>query len=324
MITLFTGQPGNGKTAAVVDFVRKQLAKVDEPDAYRPLYVDGLKGLTLEHTPCNVRNWHNEVPDGAIVVVDEVQRQWRPMGPGQKVPDDIAALETHRHRGIDFYIITQGPKLVHSNVRDLVGRHVHIRDIGILGRWWYEWPECSIANAWKSAPIKKRFKLPKAAFSLYKSASVHVKPVRSFPWLVALVAFLVVVVGVGSWYAMRRINERMHPTPAAPANVAPGPLAGPSLKASEPISAKTIRASFTPRIAAQPETAPAYDGLRKVVNMPRIQGGYCQAGQCYCFIQGGLRAPIDAKACYEWLKNPPFDPYYVAPSSAASASAPQA
>src|SRR5256885_16044190 len=75
------------------------------------------------------RSWHETVPDGSVIIIDEVQRIWRPSGPGQKIPDMIALLETHRHRGLDFYIITQGPNLIHANVRALIGRHVHLRDL---------------------------------------------------------------------------------------------------------------------------------------------------------------------------------------------------
>ncbi len=318
MMTLFTGQPGNGKTAALVDFLRTHVGD-------RPLYVDGLNGLKIPHEPLDVSEWHRVVPDGAIVVVDEVQRRWRPAGPGQRVPDDIQALETHRHRGIDFYIVTQSPKLVHSNVRELVGRHVHIRDIGVLGRWWYEWPECSIAIAWKSAPIKKRYRLPRAAFDLYKSSSMHIKPVRSFPWMLVVFCLALAAIGVLSWWIWHRVQVHNNAPAAVPAGAGSsivGTTTGPGLKvAGEPITSKSLRAGFVPRIAAQPNSAPAYDGLRRVVSMPRIQGGYCQRGECRCYIQGGLRAPIDAKACYEWLKNPPFDPYYIAPTASQSASA---
>lgn len=315
MITLFTGQPGNGKTAACVDFLSKLVGD-------RPLFVDGLNGLVLDHEPLDVRQWHTVVPDGAVVVVDEVQRRWRAAGRAD-VSDDIAALETHRHRGIDFYIITQGPALIHKNVRDLVGRHVHIRDVGVLGRWWYEWPECSPGVAWRTAPIKRKYRLPKKAFDLYKSASIHTKPVRSRPWYLVAVPILLVLAIWGALKVRNSIQAKIEPAkPVAPA-VGPGGLVGgPPVPA--PITAASLRRASTPRIAAQPNSAPLYDELRKPVAMPRIQGGYCQAGQCYCFIQNGLRAPIDAKACYEWLKNPPFDPYYLAPGPAAAASAPQA
>ena len=306
MITLFTGVPGAGKTASLVDLLRKIVGD-------RPLYVMGLNGLTLPHTEVDARDWHNVVPDGSIVVIDEVQQVWRPLGPGQKVPPDIAALETHRHRGIDFYVTTQNPKLVHANVRDLVGRHIHVRDVGLLGRWWYEWPECSTAVSWRTAPIKKKFSLPKSAFALYKSASIHVKPIRSFPMVIAVLV-VAVVAGLGlAYYAYKKINAKLHPEAAVTA-VPTGQTgkggAGP--RATALTTGTAITQSFTPRLADRPETAPAYDHLRVVVNMPRIVGGYSQAGQAHCFLQNGRTAPVSPEACAAWLLDPPFDPYYTA------------
>ncbi|MFC7207767.1 zonular occludens toxin domain-containing protein [Comamonas endophytica] len=180
----------------------------------RQLYVNGIPDLQIQHEPlAEPEKWPEVVPDGSVIIIDEVQRVWRPRGPGQKVPDHVAMLETHRHRGLDFYIITQGPNLVDSNVRALVGRHVHLRDLGILGRWWYEWPECAdnCRTSWKNAPIKKRYRLPKRIFGQYKSASIHVKPVRSVPWMLAVMVVALLTVGGMSWVAYNAITDRMNP-----------------------------------------------------------------------------------------------------------------
>jgi zona occludens toxin len=186
VITLITGAPGAGKTAACVELLQRFATEG------RAIYVDGIPDLSLTHLALDdARKWHEEVPDGSIIVIDEVQRVWRPSSSGASVPPDIAALETHRHKGIEFILMTQHPSLLHANVRRLVGRHVHLRDLGFLGRHWYEWPEASNPEGWKNATIKKRFKLPRKVFKLYKSASLHVKPVRSIP--PALVVFVVAV-----------------------------------------------------------------------------------------------------------------------------------
>src|SRR5699024_9042649 len=103
--------------------------------------------------------------------------------------------------------------LVHTNVRALVGRHVHLRDLGFFGRWWYEWPETAdnCRTGWKAAPLKKKYRLPKQIFSKYKSASVHIKPVRSFP-RIALV-FLAAFIGCVylGWQAYSSVQAKMAP-----------------------------------------------------------------------------------------------------------------
>lgn len=225
MITLITGAPGAGKSAALVALLA-DLAKG------RPIYVDGIPDLKIPHVELeDPRRWHELVPDGAVVVIDEVQRVWRPTGPGQKVGADIAALETHRHRGLDFYIVTQHPKLLHANVRNLVGRHVHLRDTGVLGRWWCEWPEASDPGSYRSAPVKKRYRLPKASFGLYKSASEHIKPRRSIPPALFIFGGAVMALGVVGWYvwgaiAGKRSNSDAAQVAAAADNAQPMQLHG--------------------------------------------------------------------------------------------------
>jgi zona occludens toxin len=308
MITLITGAPGTGKSAALVSLL-KELSKG------RAIYCNGIPDLKIDHQELKDPNdWHNEVPDGSIIVIDEVQRVWRPRGPGQKVPPDIAALETHRHRGIDFYIVTQGPRLVDSNVRALIGRHVHLRDIGVLGRYWYEWPECNdqCATAWKNAPIKKRYRLPKAIFSEYKSATEHIKPIRSFPtMLVVMVLALIVTAGL-AYRTWGTIAAKINPASVAPTfgtTAPPGQLA-PSTQPA-PVTPTFIddRIAWIPRVSDRPESAPAYDTIRQVINMPLVAGGVCFKGECKCVTQQGTDAGLSHALCKSWIDNPRFDPY---------------
>lgn len=309
MITLITGAPGTGKSAALVSLLF-------ELGRGRAVYVNGIPDLQIEHVLLDdPSKWHEQVPDGSIIVIDEVQRVWRPTGPGQRVAPDIAALETHRHRGIDFYIITQGPNLVHSNVRSLVGRHVHLRDLGILGRWWYEWPETcdSCRTGWKNAPIKKRYRLPKKIFGMYKSASEHIKPIRSIPWMLAVMVAGLFGVGALTWIAYGKIQSRMNPESA---KAAPSRTVDDVIKSGQSqggiVQAKlTIddRVDWLPRISSKPESAPAYDELRKVAVMPVIVAGICNARRCECYTQQGTRAGVSDQECRDWLENPAFNPY---------------
>lgn len=206
-VTVFTGVPGAGKTAALVDELRRLAGS-------RPLYVHGLDGLKLPHEKLDPERWHLDVPDGALIVIDEAQTVWRPRGSGSKVPAHIAELETHRHKGIDFLITTQHPGLLDSNVRALVGRHVHIRNIGLLGRHWYEWPELGSVTQYAKAPVQRRYRLPRAAFDLYTSASIHTKQATPIPkGLVLLVVCLLAVVG-GGWYMKRSMDAKLQPLAA--------------------------------------------------------------------------------------------------------------
>lgn len=328
MITLITGVPGSGKSAALVDLLTQH-------GVNRPLHVYNVPDLKLSHTELDPLTWHTSVPDGAVIVADEVQRVWPPRGPGAKVPPSVEALQTHRHRGIDVYLVSQSPALVDKAVRALVGRHVHLRDVGILGRVWYEWPECSEQVAWRTAPIKRRYKLPKKVFGLYTSASLHVKPVRGFPRMLLVAALGVVALGVLAFKSYQAVVSRTQAPAHAPVS-APGPGGAPSTVAAPvtpapgapsgqpPVyrTAAEIVQAFTPRIASRPETAPAYDHLRLVVRMPRIQGGFCRGDDCRCYLQGGLPAQIPAADCRAWVQAPPFDAYSAPQAPAPAGVAP--
>lgn len=312
MITLFTGSPGAGKTASLVDFLSKLPGD-------RPLFVDGLNGLTLPHTVVDANDWPAQLPDGAILVIDEVQRVWRPRGPGAKVPDSVAQLETHRHRGIDVFVTTQAPRLLDSNVRGLVGRHVHIRDTGILGRYWYEWPECNDAMNWKTCINKKRISLPKKAFALYTSASIHTVPVRGVPrallvGIFALILFAVLAFGV------YRIVQRTQ-APALPVSEVLAVAPGTSTVSKSAVAAGRNgpiddRVDFIHRVSNKPESAPAYDHLRVVVAMPVVVGAICINDACKCLTAQGSNAGLSPQECRSWVDDPPFNPYFVDTPSA--------
>uniref|UniRef100_A0A193SBQ2 32,7 kDa protein ORF 301 n=1 Tax=biofilter metagenome TaxID=1070537 RepID=A0A193SBQ2_9ZZZZ len=318
MITLITGAPGTGKTAALV-LLLHELAKD------RALFVNGIPELKVPHQALEKpEEWMTEVPDGAAVVIDEVQNVWRPRGPGTKVPEHVAKLETHRHRGLDFFIITQGPNLVDSNVRALVGRHIHLRDLGVLGRWWYEWPECAdnCRTGWRAAPIKKRYRLPKKIFDSYKSASLHIKPIRSFPKV--LIVFIVALIGAG-YFIFKGYNDIFAKKKTPVVASAPG-TPGTSTAAVPPSYAQVQkkladeRVDFIPRLSDRPHTAPAYDELRVVVRVPYVSGAMCINDKCKCYADGSYVPEISSDACRDWAEKKPFNPYVL--TSAPGASTP--
>jgi len=88
VITLITGAPGAGKSAALVDLLSTECAR-------RALFVDGIPELRLPHVELTKpREWMTEVEDGGAVVIDEVQRIWRPRGSAAAVPADVTTAMT--------------------------------------------------------------------------------------------------------------------------------------------------------------------------------------------------------------------------------------
>lgn len=240
MITVLTGTPGAGKSAQLVAWL------VEYEKEGRPIYVAGVPDLDIKHEVMgDPEKWHEpgQVPDGALLVFDEAQKLWRPRPSGSRVPAHIEALETHRHRGIDWIVVTQGPNLIDANVRALVGRHVHLIDMGILGRRWYEWPHIADPLTYKSAPIKKGYKLPKHVFGKYKSASIHNKPRRSIPPAVVVAGVALVGTAVLVGLAWQSISGKVSPAKPADVAAAPGSAASAAGFVRAPVAA---RPSYTP------------------------------------------------------------------------------
>ena len=114
MLYLITGKPGSGKTLHMISML---MHKKDLQG--RPLYIDGIPDVDPVKIPyemlpenCTGENWQEWLPTNAILVVDECQRYWRTRPNGSKVPEAVQALETHRHRGVDLFFITQHPRLI--------------------------------------------------------------------------------------------------------------------------------------------------------------------------------------------------------------------
>ena len=314
-ITLITGLPGAGKTSLAVDLMESEYKG-------RLLFVDGIPDLTIEHHAIDVLNWPDDAPDGCVIFVDEVQRKWRPTGPGAKLHESIVALETHRHRGIDIVLMTQNPKLVHTNVRNLVNRHLHVLNTKWKGRKLYEWAECSVNLSYASCLNVRQYKLPKGTFTKYKSASEHIKsPLRIPPAAYLVVLLIAVLCGLGYYLYGSFVGRESAPI-AAEAPVPKGNILTSLTGSPEAPVAIFDPMEFMPRVATRPETAPAFDPVRKVVNMPLVAGGACFRGECKCYTQQGTDAGLSHADCLHEINNPRFDAYTAAQPTQKTAQPP--
>lgn len=172
---------------------------------------------------------------GDLIVVDECQRLFRPVPFGRKVPGFIAKLETHGHYGVDFLLITQHPQLLHSNVRNLIGRHQHVRRIrGGHSAIIYEWDHCTHPDKTKSAEVSY-WRYDKKAFALYKSAEAHTKPVVGKPLaLYGIAAMITVLVGLTLYMNSKRHHVQAE---AAAASSPVAPAVASAVQASKPTAA---------------------------------------------------------------------------------------
>ncbi|MDZ4212205.1 MAG: zonular occludens toxin domain-containing protein, partial [Methylotenera sp.] len=193
MINLITGLPGSGKTLFTLKTVN-DLAIKDN----RTVYYHGIPDLILPWVLMDKpEDWIN-LPNGSIIVIDECQSTFRPRAASTKPPAYISEFETHRHKGLDFFLLTQHPMLIDGNIRRLSGRHFHaVRFYGFNKSTVHEFQQVR-ENVDKNTAgsIANQFFFPKEVFNWYKSADTHTikkrLPMRLF-MIIALPIFFVAI-----------------------------------------------------------------------------------------------------------------------------------
>ncbi|NQV70201.1 MAG: hypothetical protein HQ498_09260 [Pseudohongiella sp.] len=324
MITLLTGVPGTGKTCYMMDFL---IAAQKEG---RPLYVHGIPDLTIPHTPvlcsaasCKVcasirpgnfetllaEDWDSWAPDGALLCFDEVQNIYRPRKQGAEIPTSVMAFETHRHSGLDFYLITQSPMLFDSNVRRLVGRHIHLKSTW-AGRNQYEWGECQDNIKSLSGAVKSSYTLNKKNFGLFKSAEIHTKQKKKMPFAVyALVGLLIMAAYLSVRVKNSLSNRGIIGTPAADAQAADVGVPINLESASSVVTPGLY--DYKPLVLNHPESALAFTELVEIVSYPRVAACIVtvKSGDCRCYSQQATPIEVEYSFCRNFLLARPFNPY---------------
>jgi len=195
MLKLVTGVPGVGKTL----FTLSQVYGSDGGKSLdRPVYIDGIE-TDLPHESIDGHDWMS-APDGSLIIIDEAQRVFRPRPRGAAVPAHFSELETHRHRGIDIWIVTQDAYLIDAHVRRLVGEYFRLDRPGGMRYIRARRYESVPSYGDRAAPVESiRVRHPKALYDRYKSTTIdthHAKiPVKL--WFYG--AFLVASVGGVGW-----------------------------------------------------------------------------------------------------------------------------
>lgn len=323
MLTLITGQPGNYKTCRTLEVIEK-LRKESGREVYywnipdlklpwKPLGNPATFGAEgVEPDASEVINWPS-LPGGSIIVIDEAQKVFRLRPQGAAVPKHVSALETHRHRGFDLYLLTQNRMLIDSAVRALTGWHTHmLRRSGLKQANVYEWEECRDPTSDKDKKDARHsiYKPGPDVYGWYKSADMHTVR-RNLPWKkigVAVVA-LVVVLASASFTAHHVMTgagvvEQIKPAEAEGVESdrkrgAPG---------RDPWAAE-YRA---PRVERFERTAPMYDHLQRVMSQPKLAGCMMlefSGGElrCECSTDQGTLLDITTRECRRLIREGWFD-----------------
>lgn len=334
MITLITGIPGQGKTSLLVSMMLEF-----EKKAERPLFVMGIPDLQIEHVVAPpVEEWtemraspedptlqlaYFTFPPNSILIVDECQRLYRPRASASKVPPYVAALETHRHTGLDIILLTQKPKLIDINVRELVGRHIHIRN-GLLGRYLYEWPHIADGESRldRGEAAKRKFSPPKEAFKKYKSAEAHTKQKFRVNQIFIYAGLAFLALGYQVFQVMGIFDKYLHPdehkadlilddataTRSGAAGVA-SLSASHSYPVAIPSAPNRIIEALIPADDHNPLSAPLYAAVVPPVVAPEIVGCIASNSRCSCFSQQSTPVWLPDEQCRQRAAGHYYDPY---------------
>lgn len=207
MISLITGQPGNGKTLMAMALMAEEQARNARANSlpegsknWEPLrrFYSNVNGATTEENP-EAFPWvermpdHNDwtkLPDGCFVQMDEAHsdgatpglerygKQFPSTGrPGESDDMRIRSMSTSRHRGFDLQLITQWPSKIHHQVRALVGQHVHMaRAFGLERAGVLKWGRVQVDpydEAQREKAEEEIWVYPKDLYRRYFSATLH-------------------------------------------------------------------------------------------------------------------------------------------------------
>lgn len=301
MLHLITGVPGTGKTLYTISTLK------DVKD--RPIYYHNIENLSPDLGWIELKdpfNFHQEIPDGAIVVIDEVQQVFRQRPPRNDVPKALQFIETHRHHGVDIYFLTQRPKFLDHHARGLAGQHIHFhRNFGMNFANQYSFERYTDTEDRRELRTgqKTKFTYPKSSFGLYKSAEFHTVKKR-VPKKAYLFAFLPVLFVFVAFYAYSFFDDM------GTQNVTKVSSQEPS---SGLISSKSKKVDWsyllTPDVEGLPFTAPLFEAENRVKSVPMVKGCVSNAdsSKCHCYTQQGTRIQMEIAQCLHFVKNTYFD-----------------
>ncbi|MDC7805227.1 zonular occludens toxin domain-containing protein [Luteimonas sp BLCC-B24] len=336
-IEIYTGKPGNGKTALMMERLVAEATKKDP----RPLFAYGIDGLEpgLATVLKDPREWNavkpgevctchdtddagpctaHVIPNGAMIFIDEA---WKWFGhlhdaSRQATPAHVLALAEHRHRGIDMVWTAQGPNQIYPFARPLIADHYHtVRRFGTQLIDVFKWEELQEevkSTARRELAIRQTRALPKSVFGRYKSAEQHTIK-RKLPWRLVLLPLLPIAIAGCAWWAYVTLRPSAAPAPAQEAGAAGLPAAPPTAapqSAATPQSRAATPAEYvethTPRFATMPWSAPIFDG-RAAVSDPLLMcmsstGGLDAQGEwkepsCGCRTEQGTMYDIAIEEC---------------------------
>ena len=343
-IVLITGTPGAGKTAHMVHMLVTDPMFKDAEGKPRKIFTN-IKELNIPGMPTidvssiaseqaestdeklsfhDIYQWIKQPENhGSVVIIDEVQDVWPARSSGSKVPPNVAWLNTHRHLGVDIFVLTQNPKNIDVNLRGLVNKHLHVAKNKLGMRTLLEWKYCAnnpLTQA-KDA-FAKVHKLDKKIFGYYKSAEVHTENKTKVTKWVFVLPVVLLIMPVALYFSYSLLKNMASKDKVVEASAASAPAAtdgdmgqqlGTNSNMTQPQNTLGAKPEdFVPRMAERPETKPLYDGQRQVQAMEWPVGCIINTKKvCTCYSEQGTKIrEIPQKLCESYVADGlPFNPY---------------
>jgi hypothetical protein len=305
MITLITGMPGSGKTAAALSMV---LEHEFYPDS---VVISGVRdyrggGLVFDDSlPSNM-----ELPR-TLYLIDECGLYWPSRTAGKPQPSIVSQLALHRHIGQDWILTAQHPLQVDVAIRRLIGRHIHILKTG-LGFKQYECGECRDSLEFSRDETHSRPSLDKSVFDVYSSTDVITslqkkgfKLPAKLKWMIGLIIVCVAIIGFSLWRLHGRggvgsvsslVSSGFHPPVSnSVLSVSPSGSGGGSSGNSALLAAAPNHQSLLPHEPDYPEIAQA----------PRYIAACLDSHShgCVCYDSASQRMDVSDSKCMAVINN---------------------
>lgn len=309
MIYLTTGANGAGKTLCTLEDVRAQQLKENRPVYFHGFDMDEAVQAEFGWHKCeDPRKWM-ELPEGSICLFDECQNEFG-KGPAGHVPKHILDMaQFRRKRGIDMWLITPHPTMLHVDVRRLIESpswHRHFKrafgaDVVSVLKFNSPNLKCEEPGAGETGEVSMR-PYPKHVYKWYRSASLHTgkRKVPRAVYVLGAAAVAVPLLAYFAWQSLSTIGDPDRVTQRVlgkPADQARAPGGAPGRAVERELTPLEYARRYHPRFPGLPQTAPAYDSLVTPQQAPYPAACIQSAKECRCYTQQGTRLEVPLALC---------------------------
>ena len=332
MIRVIEGTPGSGKTCWTLEMLLREIDR----GFYKEFYsnIEDLKVCGVRHIPPNF-DWRTLNPDKSkdnpiLIIYDEAQYEEPFMKENRSVKNEVGKdLSTHRHYGIDMWLITQSNKLLNDYVLSNTGEHIYMyrprKKKAVKVYWWSHIQKTFTKATLKSADDEQTWRLNPHMFALYKSTSgVTDGEARKSGKLTStlitavgvfmLIGFMVFR-GVGAFTQMQggtAQSDKVATVDTAAISAEVAANAAPAAPAAVPPPLAANAAPAAP--AAVPDGSPDASVMSSNVYNP-VTGGYYASpnvavvgavyldGRCQAFNKKAQNVPLPDAECMKYLES---------------------